>query len=65
MGKWKEKPRYNIVTVRISDEALAAIERMSKGTNRSIVLNRAIEELIQRDEAAAFRRRVEAKRNGR
>ena len=46
MGKMIEHPRYNIVTVRISDYELAELDIMRKGRKRSQILLEAIQEKI-------------------
>ena len=46
MGKMIENPRYNIVTVRISDYELAELDIMRKGRKRSHILLEAIQEKI-------------------
>lgn len=53
MGKMKENPRYNIVSTRISDADLEAIEQ--SGLSRSVFIQEAITEKLQRD----FRERVD------
>ena len=39
MGAWKENPRYNVVTLRLSDDELAQVDALvSLEKNRSVVL---------------------------
>lgn len=59
MGKCKEHPRYNISSVRVSDEHLAKIEELRGTQPRSVIILTAIEELVRREEAAACRGQVE------
>ncbi len=36
MGKYKKNPKYNIISIRVSDEELKAIAHESQTTNRTI-----------------------------
>ena len=36
MGAMKENPRYNVVSIRVSDEELEALQEVCKETNKSI-----------------------------
>jgi predicted transcriptional regulator len=45
MGKCKEKPKYNVVSMRISDEEKLALEEMMRQYNKSI--SRLMREAIQ------------------
>ncbi len=36
MGKYKGKPKYNIISIRITDDELEALASESHNTNRSI-----------------------------
>ena len=36
MGKYKENPKYNVLSIRITDDELKALARESHTTNRSI-----------------------------
>jgi predicted DNA-binding protein len=36
MGKYKENPKYNIVSLRVSDEERQNLEELSRATNRRI-----------------------------
>ncbi len=36
MGKYKENPRYNVVSIRVSDEEKALLKEMSKRDQGSI-----------------------------
>lgn len=49
MGKTKEHPRYNIVSVRISDRELAELDIMRGSRKRSIVLGEALNEKILKE----------------
>lgn len=36
MGKYKENPKYNVLSIRISDDELEALASESHNTNKSI-----------------------------
>lgn len=36
MGAMKENPRYNVVSIRVSDEELEALQEVCKETNKSV-----------------------------
>lgn len=36
MGAMKENPRYNVVSIRVSDEELEALQEVCKVTNKSV-----------------------------
>jgi ribbon-helix-helix CopG family protein len=36
MGKYKKNPRYNVLSIRISDEELEALASVSHNANKSI-----------------------------
>jgi len=36
MGKYKDKPKYNVVSIRVSDEEKLALEEMMQRSNKSI-----------------------------
>lgn len=36
MGATKENPRYNVVSIRVSDEELEALQEVCKETNKSV-----------------------------
>ena len=36
MGAMKENPRYNVVSIRVSDDELEALQEISKETRKSI-----------------------------
>jgi predicted DNA-binding protein len=36
MGAMKENPRYNVVSIRVSDDELEALQEVSKETRKSI-----------------------------
>jgi predicted transcriptional regulator len=45
MGKYKEKPKYNVVSMRVSNEEKLALEEMMRKCNKSI--SRLMREAIQ------------------
>lgn len=49
MGKMKEHPRYNIISVRISDRELAELDIMRGNRKRSAILCDALNEKILND----------------
>lgn len=49
MGRMKEHPRYNIISVRISDRELAELDIMRGSRKRSIVLGEALNEKILKE----------------
>jgi hypothetical protein len=49
MGKFKEHPRYNIISIRISDRELAELDIMRGNRKRSIILGEALAEKIIND----------------
>lgn len=49
MGRYSESPRYNIVSVRISDEDLAELTRIRGDRSTSRVLQEALTGLIERE----------------
>lgn len=61
MGRMKENPRYNVISLRVSDEELESIEKLSGNNPRSEFLLAAVVEKIQREEEARFRSQVERK----
>jgi predicted DNA-binding protein len=36
MGKMKERPRYNVISMRISDEEKEALEQVTRITSKSV-----------------------------
>lgn len=36
MGKMRENPRYNVISMRISDEERAALDQLMNATNKSV-----------------------------
>ncbi len=36
MGAMKEKPRYNVVSIRVNDEELEALQEFCKESNKSV-----------------------------
>ena len=36
MGAMKQNPRYNVVSIRVSDEELEALQEVCKETNKSV-----------------------------
>lgn len=36
MGKYKENPKYNVISIRITDEEKATIDEMKRRTKKSI-----------------------------
>lgn len=36
MGKYKDQPKYNVVSIRVSDEERLALEEMTRFSNKSI-----------------------------
>jgi predicted transcriptional regulator len=36
MGRMRENPRYNVISMRISDDERAALERIMETTNKSV-----------------------------
>ena len=59
MGKMKEHPKYNVLSVRVDDDRKKAIVRLNEGRHLSVFFLDAIDEKIVRDEAALFRERVD------
>jgi predicted DNA-binding protein len=45
MGKYKENPKYNVVSMRISDEEKLVLEEMTRQSSKSI--SRLMREAIQ------------------
>jgi predicted transcriptional regulator len=45
MGKYKENPKYNVVSMRVSDEEKLALEEMTRLSSKSI--SRLMREAIQ------------------
>lgn len=36
MGKYKENPKYNVLSIRVTDKEKAEIEEMIRGTHKSV-----------------------------
>lgn len=45
MGKYKENPRYHVVSMRVSHEEKLALDEIIRGTNKSV--SRLMREAIQ------------------
>jgi predicted transcriptional regulator len=45
MGKYKENPKYNVVSMRVSDEEKLALEEMTRHSSKSI--SRLMREAMQ------------------
>lgn len=58
MGKRTAEPRYNVVSVRVSDNELAMIDTLRGSRRRSAIMLQAFQELAQGREDAAYRERV-------
>jgi hypothetical protein len=59
MGKMKEKPRYNVLSFRVTDEELAEIlAAMGRSTRQQFLLGAALEK-VGREEDMEYRRRVD------
>ena len=50
MGKYKKNPRYNVLSIRISDEELEALASESHNTNKSIsdLMREALYKIVPR-----------------
>lgn len=50
MGAMKENPRYNVVSIRVSDEELEALQEFCKESNKSVsIIMREAMSLIRTD----------------
>ena len=49
---------YNVISFRVSDEELAAIDRLRGSQRRANLILRAFHELVDREEEAIYRDRV-------
>jgi predicted transcriptional regulator len=47
MGKWKEHPRYNVISVRLSDVEVAMLDKLRGKKRRSAIMLQAFEELVK------------------
>jgi hypothetical protein len=57
MPRMKEKPRYNVVSMRVTDEELEALERATRKTRKNVSsLMREAMWLLQRDLEGCDRR---------
>ncbi len=36
MGKYKENPKYNVISIRVTDEEKATIDKISRYTNKTV-----------------------------
>ena len=45
MGRYKENPKYNVISLRISDEEKRALEKMTRHSHKSI--SRLLREALQ------------------
>jgi predicted transcriptional regulator len=36
MGKYKDKPKYNVVSIRVTDEEKLVLEEMTRRSNKSL-----------------------------
>jgi predicted transcriptional regulator len=36
MGKYKENPRYNVLSIRVTNEEMAVIDEMKRDTQKSV-----------------------------
>ena len=36
MGKWKKDPKYNVISIRVSDEEKSALEEITRLSSKSI-----------------------------
>jgi predicted transcriptional regulator len=60
MGKMKEHPRYNVLSVRVSDETMEALEQARPvGVSRSALISQAVEEYLDRRYEKTFRDEVQ------
>ena len=57
MGAMKENPRYNVVSIRVSDDELEALQEVSKETRKSIsqIMREAMSLIQAKGEAARLR----------
>lgn len=58
MPKRSDNPRYNVISLRVTDETLAAVEQLGV---RSRVMGLALEEYLRRRQDEVFRAKVYAK----
>lgn len=58
MGRIKENPRYNVISMRISEEELRHIENLMKKTHKSVsnIMREAIEFFAANREHAKLKR---------
>jgi hypothetical protein len=49
MGRKKEQPRYNILTLRVGDYTLVELQKQLNGASVSSYINAALEEKLVRD----------------
>lgn len=57
MGVMKENPRYNVVSIRVSDDELEALQEVSKETRKSIseIMREAMALMQTRTETSGLR----------
>ena len=57
MGAMKENPRYNVVSIRVSDDELEALQEVSKETRKSIsqIMREAMSLIQSKGETAGLR----------
>ena len=50
MGRMRENPRYNVISMRISDEEREALEQIMKSSHKSVsdLMREAMEQIIGR-----------------
>lgn len=60
MGRMRENPRYNVISMRISDEEREALQRIMDRTNKSVsdIMREAMEIVKSRLNAAAEGKRA-------
>lgn len=58
MGKRSAEPRYNVGSVRVSDQELKMIDTLRRTRRRSAIMLQAFQEFVRSQEDAAFREQV-------
>ena len=58
MGKMRENPRYNVISMRISDEERSALEQLMYATNKSVsqLMREAMEMIRNQANAGTIRK---------
>lgn len=51
MGKWKEEPKYNVISFRVSDREAVLIEQALAGRSKQQFIHEAITEKLNRKAA--------------